>query len=167
MELKDCKVGFKRGRKYFRGELVSGKITKVKQVKHLSDIPKFGKYITIKFFIRKSKSNMNLDELLKTLNVDSTLYLLVDEIPVAVRVKKSRRRGKPDKVTGEKVYKVDKLPPVNKTELNTPISTDLSPTLWSREFFRIKNPLCLSCVKKCKQSARVSIIVCPPYKKKG
>jgi hypothetical protein len=163
MELKDCKVAFKRGYKYFRGELVGGRIIKPKQYKHLSDIPKWNKYITIKFYIRKSKSNINLVGLYKQLDINS-LYLLMDEIPVAPRVRRTRK-DKKIKEPKAKVYKVDKLSKEDRTTLSMPISADLTLKGWEKAWFKVKNKLCLDCVKKCKQSARVTIVTCPNFLK--
>jgi hypothetical protein len=163
--LPNCMVGFKRGYKYFRGELVDGKIIKSKHFKHLSDIPKWDKYVSIKFYIRKSKSKINLDELFKELEIDGSLNLLVDKIPVTPKVKKPRR-GKVDKEPEAKVYKVEKTPKVDKATLSVPISADLTPKQWERQWFKVKNQLCLGCTKTCKQSARLVIVACPKYNKK-
>jgi hypothetical protein len=164
--LPNCKVGFKRGRKYFKGELVDGVITKPKQVRSLNTIPKFDKYVTIRFYNTKAKAKLNMDELFAALQIDGALYLMVDEIAVAPKVKKPRR-GKPDKEPEQKVYKVEKPVKVDKAALAIPLSEDISPKAWSKEFFKIKNHLCLGCTKKCKQSARVTVVYCPKYTKKG
>jgi hypothetical protein len=165
MDLKDCRVAFKRNRKYYRGELVNGRIVKTKQYKHLGDIPKWEKYITIKFYLRKSKSSLNLSELYSKFCVDN-LYLLIEEIPVEQKVRKSNR-GRPPETLKDNVIKVEKTPKADRISVSKPIPEGLSRKLWEKAWFKVKNPLCLSCVKKCKQSARVDIVVCPPYKKKG
>jgi len=36
---------------------------------------------------------------------------------------------------------------------------------WEKEWFAVKNPICLKCEKKCKQSVHVEIIACPGHKK--
>ncbi|MFA5396714.1 MAG: hypothetical protein WC346_11975 [Methanogenium sp.] len=148
----NCKVAFKKNRKYFRGKLVDEKIIGPKQYMHLSDIPKFDKYITIKFYIRKSKADINLKSLLKKLEIDN-LYLLLDEISVS-----SKKKTKVYKVTKEKV---------DKSTLSVPLSADLTLRGWEKAWFKIKNKLCVDCTKKCKQSARVTIINCPFYKSKN
>jgi hypothetical protein len=164
--LPNCKVAFKRNRKYFRGELIDDKIIKPKQYAHLTDIPKFEKYVTLRFYIKKSKSNINHDQIIKDLNIDGILYLKIDEIPVEPTARKSNR-GRPPRDITEKVYKVDKLDGSDKKILSKPIPDGLTIKAWEKEWFRIKNPLCLDCAKKCKQSARVEIIVCPKYTKRG
>jgi hypothetical protein len=162
MTLPNCKVGFKRGRKYFKGELIDNRITKIKQVQHLGNIPKFDKYVTLRFYLKKAKADLTPDALFKELQIDGTLYLRVDEITVTPKVRKSRKHKEPE----VKIYKVDKVAKVDKSDLRKPISTDLTPAAWSKEFFRVKNYLCLGCTKRCKQSARVTVVHCPTYTKK-
>jgi len=153
--LPNCKVGFKRDRKYYRGELVDGTIVKPKAYPHLYDIPKWDKYITIKHYNRLAKAKLDFDQLFKDLKIDApTLYLLVEQVTRPTG--RSRKRNAEPKTKTVTVYKKSKEVPPEITE-------DMNPRQWERAWFKVKNEVCRACTKTCKQSARVIVSYCPQY----
>jgi hypothetical protein len=137
--LEDYKLVFKSGYKYYTGKFINGKLKKGKEYKTLAEIPKFDKYLTFRRYLKFHKiKDVDPEQFMGNLNI-SSLYVF------------------------DKSEEVQSTIESNNLE---PIDESASDKAWEKKWWKTKNPFCLGCEKKCKQSVYIKIVSCPFYKKK-
>lgn len=137
-------VVYKRKTDWCTGKIDEGKLRKKKSLRVLSDATEKDEYYTLKQWLKATKSKEAAEDILAKYKVDR-LYIKKEKIPAPSLSKKAS----PSKV---------KDPSVPKEPVYAPTEKE-----WWAKF----NDLCLQCVKKCKQSAYVTIVSCKMEPIKG